>query len=189
MWVRLADGEYDLNGVQKDGLTLVGIGNNVKVANTTKYASGKAIGAIWQAIHLENVTITNTVYTMADGGNATFTNVNFAAGFRQGYGKNVVFTECTFGSNSEGYALHFQTDSASEGGLITINGCKFEGGKVHLGGKRAYAFAGCDFAAGTDFQVWSSITLDGCTVNGEEVTAENVSTLFPQLDMAKVTIK
>ncbi len=187
--VYLADGEYDLNGNQKDGLTLVGVGDNVKVANTTKYASGKATGAIWQAIHLENVTITNTVYTMADGGNSTFKNVNFAAGFRQGYGKNVVFTDCTFGCNTEGYALHFQTDSASEGGLIALNGCEFEGGKVHLGGKRAYAFTGCDFAAGTDFQVWSNVTLENCTVDGEKVTADNMNTLFPKLDATKVTLK
>ena len=187
--VFLADGDYDLNGIQKNGLKLIGVGDDVKVANTTKYASGKAIGAIWKAIHLENVTITNTVYTMAEGGEATFTNVKFAAGFRQGYGTDVEFTDCTFGSNSEGYALHFQTDSASEGGLITLNGCKFEGGKVHLGGKRAYEFVGCEFTAGTDFQVWSNITLDGCTVNGEEVTAANMATLFPNLDASKVTLK
>ena len=187
--VALESGSYDLNGIQKDGLTLIGVGKEVNVANTTKYASGSAVGAIWKAINLENVTITNTVYTMADGGNATFTNVNFAAGFRQGYGKAVVFNDCTFGSNSEGYALHFQSDSASEGGVITLNGCEFEGGKVHLGGKRAYAFTGCDFAAGTDFQVWSNITLDGCTVDGVEVTVDNADTLFPNLDLTKVTFK
>jgi len=187
--VMLTDGEYDLNGNQKDGLTVIGLGDNVKLANNTKYASGKTIGAIWKAINLENVTITNTVYTMADGGDATFTNVNFAEGFRQGYGKGVKFTDCTFGSNSEGYALHFQTDSASAGGVITLDGCKFEGGNVHLGGKRAYEFTGCDFAAGTDFQVWSNITLDGCTVNGETVNAENIATFFPKLDLTKVTIK
>ncbi|MBO5223560.1 MAG: leucine-rich repeat protein [Clostridia bacterium] len=183
----LGDAEVDLNGNQKDGLNIIGIGDNVKVANTTNYASGKSVGAIWKAIHLKNVTITNTVYTMADGGNATFEKVNFAAGVRQAYGKNVVFTDCTFGSNSEGYALHFQTDSASEGGNITIDGCKFEGGKVHLGGKRAYTFTGCDFAAGTDFQVWSNITLSECTVDGVAVTAENVATLFPNLDLTKVS--
>ena len=187
--VLLADGEYDLNGIQKDGLTLIGNGENVKVANTTKYASGKEIGAIWQAINLENVTITNTVYTMADGGKATFKNVNFAAGFRQGYGTGVVFTDCTFGANSEGYALHFQTDSASEGGLITLTGCKFEGGKVHLGGKRSYSFADCEFAAGTDFQVWSNITLNNCTVNGEKITEDNAAAFFPNLNLEKVTIQ
>ncbi len=187
--VLLFNGEYDLKGIQKDGLTLIGVGDNVKMANTTQYASGKAIGAIWQAINLENMTITNTVYTMADGGKSTFTNVYFADGFRQGYGTGVVFTDCTFGSNSEGYALHFQTDSASEGGLITLDGCKFEGGKVHLGGKRAYAFTNCDFAAGTDFQVWSNITLEGCTVDGVAVTADNVATLFPNLNLEKVTLK
>ncbi len=185
----LANGEYDLNGNQKDGLKIVGVGNDVKMANTTKYASGKATGAIWQAINLENVTLTNTVYTMADGGKATFTNVTFAAGFRQGYGTGVVFTNCTFGANSEGYALHFQTDSASEGGIITLNGCEFEGGKVHLGGKRAYTFTGCDFAAGTDFQVWSNITLDGCTVDGVEVTADNAKTFFTALDANYVSFK
>lgn len=183
------DGEYDLNGIQKDGLTLTGIGTDVKVANTTKFASGKAVGAITKAITLENVTLTNTVYTMENGSNATFKNVYFAAGFRQGYGKNVKFEGCTFGSNTEGYALHFQTDSASEGGNIALTECEFEGGKVHLGGKRAYTFTGCDFAEGTDFQVWSTITLDGCTVNGEKVTAENAASLFPKLDMTKVTIR
>jgi hypothetical protein len=126
---------------------------------------------------------------MENGSNATFTNVNFAAGFRQGYGKNVVFTGCTFGSNSEGYALHFQTDYASEGGKITLDGCEFKGGKVHLGGKRAYEFTGCDFAAGTDFQVWSNITLDGCTVDGVAVTDANVATFFPKLNSEKVTLK
>lgn len=187
--VLLTDGEYDLKGNQKDGLTLIGAGNDVKVANTTRFASGKAVGAITKAMNLKNVTITNTVYTMESGGKATFTNVYFAAGFRQGYGTGVEFTDCTFGSNSEGYALHFQTDSASEGGKITLNDCKFEGGKVHLGGKRAYEFTNCDFAAGTDFQVWSNITLKNCTVNGEEVTTANVATFFPKLDLAKVTIE
>ncbi len=184
----LTNGEYDLNGNQKDGLTLIGLGDDVKMANTTTYASGKATGAIWQAITLKNVTITNTVYTMADGGKSKFENVKFAAGFRQGYGTAVEFNNCTFGSNSEGYALHFQTDSASEGGMITLNGCKFDGGKVHLGGKRAYAFTGCDFAQGTDFQVWSNITLEKCTVNGVAVTYENIKTFFPKLDVEKVTI-
>ena len=187
--VLLTNEEYDLKGIQKDGLTLIGVGDNVKVANTTKYASNKAVGAIWQAVNLENVTITNTVYTMADGGKSIFTNVNFAAGFRQGYGTGVVFNDCTFGSNSEGYALHFQTDSASEGGLIKLNGCEFKGGKVHLGGKRAYEFTNCDFATGTDFQVWSDIALDSCTVDGVEVTDANVATLFPNLNLAKVTMK
>ena len=179
---------YDLNGNQKDGMTVIGLGNDVKLVNNTKYASGNSVGAIWQAINLENVTLTNTVYTMADGGNATFTSVNFAAGFRQGYGKNVKFTNCTFGSNSEGYALHFQSDSASEGGVITLDGCKFEGGKVHLGGKRSYEFTNCEFAEGTDFQVWSNITLTGCTVNGVAVTSGNIATLFPKLNLEKVTL-
>lgn len=187
--ILLADGEYDLNGIQKNDLTLIGDGDNVKMANTTRFASGKAVGAITKAIHLENMTITNTVYTMENGSNATFTNVNFAAGFRQGYGKAVVFDNCSFGSNSEGYALHFQTDNASEGGEIKLTGCEFEGGKVHLGGKRAYTFSGCDFAEGTDFQVWSNITLENCTVNGVKVTAENMTTLFPKLDTTKVIIK
>ena len=181
--------DYDLNGIQKDGLTLIGNGDGVEIANTTKYASGKATGAIWKAINLKNMTITNTVYTMADGSDATFEDVTFAAGFRQGYGKGVVFTNCTFGSNSEGYALHFQTDSASEGGEIKLAGCKFNGGKVHLGGKRAYAFSGCEFAAGTDFQVWSNISLENCTVDGVAVTASNMATLFPNLNAEKVTIK
>ncbi|MBQ4037736.1 MAG: hypothetical protein IJC84_06385 [Clostridia bacterium] len=187
--IMLRNGEYDLNGIQNNGLTLVGVDSNVKVANTTKYASGKATGAIWKAIRLKNVTVTNTVYTMAEGSDATFTNVNFAAGFRQGYGKNIVFTDCTFGANSEGYALHFQTDSASADGTIKLTGCEFEGGNVHLGGKRAYVFTGCDFAAGTDFQVWSTVTLSGCTVDGTAVTAENAATLFPKLDLTKVTIQ
>ena len=187
--VMLADGEYDLNGIQKDGLTLIGVGNGAKVANTTRYAGGKAVGAITKAIELENVTITNTVYTMENGGKATFTNVNFAAGFRQGYGTGVVFTDCTFGSNSEGYALHFQTDATDASGKIQLNGCKFEGGKVHLGGKRAYEFTGCDFAAGTDFQVWSNITLKDCTVNGETVTAANAASFFPNLNLEKVTFQ
>lgn len=179
---------YDLKNNQADGLTVIGLGDDVKLVNNTQYASGSAIGAIWQEIKLENVTITNTVYTMADGGKSTFKNVNFAAGFRQGYGTGVTFDGCTFGSNSEGYALHFQTDSASAGGLITLTQCEFEGGKVHLGGKRAYAFTNCDFAAGTDFQVWSNVTLEGCTVDGVAVTSANASALFPQLDLTKVTI-
>ena len=179
---------YDLNGIQKDGLTLIGVGNDVKVVNNTRFASGKAVGAITKAINLQNVTVTNTIYTMENGSNATFTNVNFAAGVRQAYGKNVQFTNCTFGSNSEGYALHFQTDSASEGGNIQLTGCDFEGGKVHLGGKRAYTFTDCDFATGTDFQVWSNITLENCTVDGVEITAENIATFFPNLNLEKVTL-
>ena len=181
--------DYDLKGIQSNGLTLIGKGDAVEIANTTDFASNGHLGAIWKAVNLENVTITNTVYTMAEGGASTFTNVTFAAGFRQGYGSNVTFNNCTFGSNSEKYALHFQTDSASEGGVITLTGCEFGGGNVHLGGKRTYVFTDCDFVEGTDFQVWSGITLDGCTVNGVEVTADNIATLFPNLDLAKVTIK
>ncbi|MBQ5843836.1 MAG: hypothetical protein IIW52_03145, partial [Alistipes sp.] len=188
--IMLANGnDYDLNGIQKDGLKLIGIGNNVRIANTTQYASGKSTGAIWKAINLENMTITNTVYTMADGSNASFTKVTFEAGFRQGYGKNVIFTNCSFGSNSEGYALHFQTDSASDGGEIKLTGCQFNGGKVHLGGKRAYTFSGCEFAENTDFQVWSNITLENCTVDGVAVTSSNIATLFPNLNLEKVTLK
>lgn len=186
--IYLANGEYDLNGNQRDGLTIIGLGDAVKVENTTKYAGGKAVGAIWQKINLENVTVTNTVYTMADGGQSTFKNVTFEKGVRQAYGTGVVFENCTFGSNSEGYALHFQSDDASAGGNIRLTGCKFLGGKVHLGGKRAYTFTGCDFAAGTDFQVWSDITLNGCTVGDVQITAENLNTLFPNLNKDKVTI-
>lgn len=185
----LGDAEVDLNGNQRDGLKIIGLSENVKVANTTKYAGGNAVGAIWQAIYLENVTVTNTVYTMADGGKATFKYVNFAAGVRNAYGADVKFIDCTFGSNSEGYAMHFQSDAASEGGVISLEGCKFNGGKVHLGSKRSYDFKGCDFATGTDFQVWSNISLEGCTVNGVEVTSENIATLFPNLNLDKVTLK
>ena len=64
----------------------------------------------------------------------------------------------------------------------------FEGGKVHLGGKRTYAFVGCDFATGTDFQVWSNITIDGCTVDDVAVTESNVSALFAKLDMTKLRL-
>lgn len=182
--------DYDLNGLQADGRKFVGVGEGVRMANTTKYASGKATGAIWKAITLENMTVTNTVYTMSDGGNAAFTGVTFEKGVRQAYGRGVIFTNCQFGSNHEGYALHFQSDSASEGGVITLDGCKFLGGKVHLGGMRSYTFSGCDFEDGTDFQVWSDITIENCTVDGVvQVTSDNIATLFPNLDLGKVTIK
>ena len=126
---------------------------------------------------------------MSDGGNAAFTGVTFDKGVRQAYGSGVIFTNCQFGSNDEGYALHFQTDSASEGGVITLDGCKFLGGNVHLGGKRSYTFSGCDFKAGTDFQVWSDITIENCTVGDVQVTSDNIATLFPNLNLEKVTIK
>lgn len=187
--IYLKAGEYDLNGIMSDGLTLVGLGDDVKVANTTRFASGNSVGAITKAITLENVTVTNTIYTMENGSNATFIDVTFAAGVREAYGKNVKFDGCTFGSNAAGYALHFQTDSASAGGMITLTDCEFLGGKVHLGGPRGYTFTNCEFAAGTDFQVWSDIILDGCTVDGVEVTAANLSTLFPNLNAAKVTFQ
>ena len=179
---------YDLNGAQHNGLKIIGLGEGVKVVNNTNYAGNGRLGSIWKAIHLENVTLTNTVYTQEDGGNATFTNVTFAAGVREAYGTGVVFTDCTFGSNSEGYALHFQSHGSSTN-AIQLNGCEFEGGKVHLGGGRTYVFTGCDFAAGTDFQVWADVTLEGCTVDGEVITAENLATFFPALNTAKVTLK
>ena len=187
--IHLTDAQdYDLNSIQKDGLTLIGIGENIKVANTTNYAGGGSVGAIWKAINLENVTITNTVFTMDEGSNATFKNVYFEKGVRQAYGNNVKFESCSFGSNSEGYALHFQTD-VNDNGNITIDRCQFNGGKVHLGGKRTYDFKECNFEAGTDFQVWSNITLENCSVDGTIVTSANIATLFPNLDLNKVTIK
>jgi len=188
--IYLQDGDdYDLNGIQQDGLNLIGLGDEVEVKNNTNFAGGGSIGAIWKAVKLERMNITNTVYTRDEGGKAEFTNVTFKAGFRQGYGKSVVFTGCSFDSNSEGYALHFQTDSSSDGGLIELTNCNFNGGKVHLGGKRTYEFSGCNFKEGTDFQVWSGITLTGCTVDGVNVTSDNIATLFPQLNLEKVTLK
>jgi len=46
----------------------------------------------------------------------------------------------------------------------------------------------CDFAAGTDFQVWSNITLKGCTVDGVAITADNIDSFFPNLTLSKVTL-
>ena len=183
------DSNFDLNGIQENGLTIIGVGDGVRIANTTKYASGSTTGAIWKAITLENLTLTNTVYTMSDGGNSTFIDVTFEKGVREAYGKGVKFTRCIFGSSDAGYALHFQTDGSSEGGLIELAECEFGGGKVHLGGKRAYIFSGCSFKAGTDFQVWSNITLENCNVDGVDVTSENIETMFPNLNLEKVTIK
>ena len=133
-------------------------------------------------MHFENLTLTNTISTFQDtataedgGVSSTFTNVTFKAGFRHGYGSNVVFTDCTFDSNFEGYALHFEGDSNGVAGEIKLTGCKFLGGKVHLGGPRTYAFTNCDFATGTDFRVWSGTTLTGCTYNGVAITIDNVN--------------
>ncbi len=177
----------DLKNNQANGLTIIGLGDDVKMANTTNFAGNGKLGGIVYAINLENITITNTVYTQDKGGNATFTNVYFKAGVRRAYGSGVVFNNCTFGSNSDGYALHFESDGSSTN-AIQLNGCKFEGGKVHLGKGRTYAFTGCDFVAGTDFQVWSGVTLDGCTVDGVAITAENIATFFPALNLANVTL-
>ncbi|MBQ4268234.1 MAG: leucine-rich repeat domain-containing protein, partial [Clostridia bacterium] len=184
--VIVREGDYEMSTCANN-VTFAGMSEAGTKINYTIQHSGMSKGSIWRETHFKNLTFVNTVLTMADGGNSTFEDVTFAAGFRNGYGKAVKFTDCTFGSNSEGYALHFQTDSSSEGGLIVLNDCEFEGGKVHLGGKRAYAFTGCDFAAGTDFQVWSNVTLIGCTVDGVAITAENVATFFPKLDLAKVS--
>ena len=184
----LADGSYELKGNQAEGLTIIGVGDSVKLSNLTNYAGNGSFGSIWRKMTFENVTFTDTVYTQNDGGNSTFTNVVFEKGFRRGYGSGVVFNNCTFGSNSEGYALHFETDAESEGGVIQLNNCTFQGGKVHLGSQRTYVFTECEFAIGTDFQVWSDVTLDDCTVNGVKVTAENITTVFPNLDMTKVTL-
>ncbi len=186
--VILSAGTYDLNGCQKTGVVLKGVGA-VKLANTTDYAgNGKLGGIVWQ-MTIEDLTITDTVYTQNGGGLSTFNNVTFAKGVRRAYGSGVTFNGCTFGKNSEGYALHFESDSGSAGGVITLNGCKFQGGNVHLGSKRSYEFTNCDFATGTDFQVWSDISLENCTVNGVLVTEDNIATLFPNLNLAKVTLK
>ena len=186
--VLILDGEYDMS-TSASNVTFVGASEEGTKINYTIQHSGVSVGSIWRPTNFKNLTFTNTVFTMADGGESTFEDVTFAAGFRRGYGKGVEFTDCTFGSNSEGYALHFESDSSSEGGLIKLTDCEFEGGKVHLGGKRSYEFTNCDFATGTDLQAWGNITLDGCTVDGVAVTAENIGTLFANLNIAKVTLK
>ena len=173
----------------RSNITFKGAGEGVTNIEYTVQHSGLKVGSIWNESHFEDVTFTNTVFTcMEGGGKSTFKNVTFAAGVRRAYGNSVVFDNCTFGSNSEGYALHFESQSSSTG-TITINDCEFEGGKIHLGSARNYAFTGCDFKAGTDLQVWGTIVLEGCTVDGVAVTAANVATLFPNLDLAKATVR
>ncbi len=185
--VYLAEGNYVMTNTAT-GTTLKGLDKEGVVLNNNINFAGNAgmKGAISRKMHFENLTFENTVFTMEDGGKCTFTNVNFAAGVRKAYGTGVVFTDCTFGSNSDGYALHFESSGTSTD-AIKLNGCQFDGGKVHLGKGRTYVFTDCDFAAGTDFQVWSKITLDGCTVDGVEVTAENANTFFPKLNLDNVT--
>ena len=195
----IADGETEINLMAgnyimtntANGTTLKGVDKEKVVLNNDINFAGNAgmNGAISRRMNFENLTFENTVFTMENGGNATFTNVHFAAGVREAYGSGVVFNNCTFGSNSQGYALHFQKAESSVGGVIKLNGCKFLGGKVHLGGLRTYEFTNCDFAAGTDFGVWTGATLEGCTVDGVAITADNIATLFPNLIVANITIK
>ena len=192
--IYLMPGEYELTNTAI-GATLKGASEETVKVNATVPIYGFT-GKFPVRMHFENLTFTNTISTFQDtakaedgGVSCTFTNVTFGAGFRHGYGSRVAFTDCTFGSNSEGYALHFEYDEGGEELEVKITNCVFEGGKVHLGGPRTYAFTNCDFASGTDFQVWTNITLEGCTVDGVAVTADNVATFFPNLDVSCVTIK
>ena len=192
--IYLMPGEYELTNTAI-GATLKGADEETVKVNATVPIYGFT-GKFPVRMHFENLTFTNTISTFQDtakaedgGVSCTFTNVTFGAGFRHGYGSRVAFTDCTFGSNSEGYALHFEYDEGGEELEVKITNCVFEGGKVHLGGPRTYAFTNCDFASGTDFQVWTNITLEGCTVDGVAVTADNVATFFPNLDASCVTIK
>ncbi len=194
--IYLLEGRYIMTNTAI-GVTLKGIDKEkVVLNNNTDFAGNSSMkGAISNRMNFENLTFENTIFTMSGtgtvesgGGRATFTNVYFAAGVRRAYGTGVVFNNCTFGYNSEGYALHFESDGSSTN-AIQLNDCVFEEGKIHLGRGRNYAFTGCDFAAGTDFQVWSSATIEGCTVDGVAITADNIATFFPQLIVSNVTIK
>lgn len=187
--VYLQEGNYELKGNQADGLTIVGVGDGVKVSNLTNFAGNGNLGAIWQNVNFENVIFTEKVYTMADGAKSTFTNCTFEQGFRGGYSSGVTFTGCTFYDNSQGFALHFEKVYTT----LTVTDCTFVEGTIAFGdnGNGLATFTNCTFSGESTrteyFDAWASCVLNDCTFaegteiwhehweNGETVTLNNTT--------------
>ena len=120
-----------------------------------------------EKLYLDNVTIDGTTYTIScDQGNGLgleATNSTFK-GWTSYAGTlgNAKFTDCYFGYGN-GYSF-----------------C------------RPYApteFVGCEFEAGITLDPRAAVTLENCTIGGEAVTAENLSTFVTESRVANVTIK
>lgn len=169
------DYTFDLKGNQRDGVTLIGMGNT-KLKNTTDYASNGTLGAIWKKMNFENLIIQDKVYTMANGVESVFKNCIFENGFRQGYssGTGVVFDGCTFYANSEGFAMHFAEVKTK----VTVKNCNFEQGTIAFGNGSGTTYASavvefedCTFSGVTTrteyFDAWASCTLTDCTFASE----------------------
>lgn len=188
--VILTGGEYELAGNEKIGVTYKGVGD-VRITNSTTFASNSSMkGALVDDMTFENVTFTNTVFTMAEnvGANFTFTGCTFEKGIRNAYADTVVFNDCTFYENSEGYALHYHSLTADDS--VTVNNCNFETGRVAFGGSGLVTLNGCNFsnvvnstkyATQPYVGVWITMDIVDCVFaqptvidsNGETVTLTN----------------
>lgn len=108
-----------------------------------------------ETVVLENVTIDGTVYTISCD---------------QGMNQNLVATNCTF----KGW-----TSFAGTLGDATFTDCKFAEGNGNAY-CRPYAetvFENCEFEAGFEMDPRAAVTFEGCTLDGEAITEENLATL------------
>ena len=170
-----ANSGYGATGVTVNGTTLDGNGYSLGINNwgtwdAAVHTNGGTIknltinsgmrgifmGSATADVYIDNVTIDGTIYTFnSDGGNKEY-GVYISNSTLNGWTshsdvhKEVVYTNCNFGEG-QGYAF-----------------CRPYG---------PTQFVGCDFAAGFKVDAVGVITFENCTINGEPLTAENLSTL------------
>ena len=171
------DGGYDKAGI------IVNKGQIVDGNGYTLTVTGA--GATWScAIYLTNGTIKNItvagamrgVFTAGQSADLYLDNVTF---------KNVVYT--------------FNSDDGNTDYTIYINNCDMNGWTSHSNVHKAVVYTNCSFGEGSGYKFCrpygptefvnctfdagyaidavGAITLEGCTFNGVEVTAENVASL------------
>lgn len=115
---------------------------------------------------LENVTVDGTIYTISCD---------------QGTNSGLVAYNSTFNG---------WTSYAATIGDVEFFNCSFGEGQGN-NFSRPYApttYVGCDFAAGHQMDPRAAVTFENCTIGGQPLTAENLSTLV-YTNIANATVK
>ena len=181
-----ANSGYGATGISVKGGTLDGAGHSLGINNwgtwdAAVHTTGGTIknltinsgmrgifmGSATADVYIDNVIIDGTIYTFnSDGGNKKY-GVYISNSTLNGWTshsdvhKEVVYTDCNFGE-CNGYAF-----------------CRPYGPTV---------FKNCDFKAGFEVDSRGAVTFENCTIDGEPLTADNLSTLVIS-NIANATVK
>ena len=160
--IKGAGGTWD-SGINTTG----GVIKNITVSGSFRGIFVNHNSTYSETVVLDNVTLENVVYTVSCD---------------QGLNQNLVATNCTF----KGW-----TSFAKTIGTVKFENCTFAEGSGYKY-CRPYAateFVNCNFVAGYTMDPQAAVTLEGCTLNGVAITAENYTDLVTPSNAANATVK